>query len=88
MDAEHMTFRGSIFDIIYINSVLMHLNKEEVIKDCKRLLKPKGILVIIEPLNYNPIIVLHRLIFLMYKKTNPDYMTTKKFINLSYNPLR
>ena len=78
MDAEHLSFDDASFDVIYINSVLMHVNAERVVKECSRILKRDGKLVIIEPLRYAPFVQLYRL-FSPYWKMNPQYATLKMF---------
>ena len=83
MNAESMTFDPEQFDLIYINSVLMHVNQDKVLQECSRVLKKGGKLVVLEPLNYNPFMRLYRLIFSQYQKTKPDYMTLKKYSALS-----
>ena len=78
MDAEEMSFPGNTFDIIYINSTMMHVNHEKVMKECQRVLKSEGKLVILEPLLYNPVMIIYRL-FSAYRKTNPCYMSVGRF---------
>ncbi len=78
MDAESLEFPEASFDIIYINSVLMHANKKKVLQECARVLKKGGKLVVVEPLNLNPFLVPYRL-FSPYRKTNPRYMSLNLF---------
>ena len=45
MNAESMTFPADSFDLVYINCVLMHVDKQKVISECLRVLKKGGTLV-------------------------------------------
>ena len=81
MNAEQMTFPENIFDIIFINSTLMHVDHNRVIQECSRILKPGGKLIIAEPLRYNPPMMVYRL-FSPYRKTNPQYMSISEFTRL------
>lgn len=73
MDVESIEFGDNTFDLVFINSVLMHVNHEIALKECIRVLKKNGRLIIIEPLKYNPFIMIYR-IFLDYKKLRPNYI--------------
>ncbi|MBI2668872.1 class I SAM-dependent methyltransferase [Candidatus Woesearchaeota archaeon] len=78
MNAEDLKFKDQEFDLVYINSVLMHVDTEKVMKECARVLKKGGRLVIIEPLQYAPFVQLYRL-FGSYRKMKPRYATLKMF---------
>lgn len=78
MDVESLKFENNTFDFIFINSVLMHVDHKNALKECKRVLKKDGKLIIVEPLKYNPFILISRF-FLDYKKLKPNYMTLKEF---------
>lgn len=60
MSAEDLSFPDNSFDLIYGHSILHHLNLEIVTKHLVRLLRPNGIAVFLEPLDYNPILNLFR----------------------------
>jgi len=78
MNAEEMKFDAEEFDLIYINSVLMHVNQQKVLQECSRVLKKEGKLVIVEPLQYAPFVQIYRLLS-SYRKMNPRYATLKMF---------
>ncbi len=78
MNAEELSFKDQMFDVVYINSVLMHVDQNKVIQECARVLKPAGKLVIVEPLQYAPLVQLYR-VFSSYRKMNPHYATLKMF---------
>ncbi len=80
MNAEALAFPAESFDLIYINSVLMHVNQEKVLPECSRVLKRGGHLVIVEPLQYAPFVQLYRWLS-SYQKTKPRYATLTMFRN-------
>lgn len=49
--AYYLPFKNDSFDIVYINSVLHHLDLKKVLSEIKRILKPSGWLCFIEPRN-------------------------------------
>jgi SAM-dependent methyltransferase len=48
------------FDIIYLGNLLHHVNIEETLSRLKRHLKPNGVFVSWDPVQYNPIINVYR----------------------------
>ncbi len=78
MDAEAMRFAAEAFDVVYINSVLMHVDCAKVMEQCRRVLCSGGKLVVVEPLQYGLFVQGYRL-FSSYKKMRPRYMTLKMF---------
>ena len=78
MNAEKLDFPDNTFDFIYINSTMMHVDHQKVMKECRRVLKPQGKLVMVEPLLSNPLMVVYRL-FSAYRKTKPKYMSVSEF---------
>lgn len=51
--AEQLNWSDNYFDIVFINVSLHHLEIETALREFKRVLKPKGILVAIEPLAFS-----------------------------------
>ncbi len=78
MNAEQLEFPAESFDLVYINSTLMHVDQQKVLQECSRVLVKGGKLVVIEPLRYAPLVQMYRL-FSSYKKMNPHYATLKMF---------
>ncbi len=78
MNAEKMNFKAEQFDLIYINSVLMHVAQQKVLQECSRVLKKGGRLVIVEPLQYAPFVQLYRLLS-FYRDIKPKYATLRMF---------
>lgn len=56
MNAEELTFEDNSFDLVFGSAILHHLNIEKALREIKRVLKPSGYAVFIEPLGHNPII--------------------------------
>ena len=78
MNAEQLSFPSGSFDLVYINSTLMHVNKLKVFEECSRILNKDGKAVIVEPLQYAPFVQLYRL-FSSYRRMKPKYATFKMF---------
>jgi len=78
MDAQAMSFEEGEFDVVYINSVMMHVDCMKVMAECSRVLRKSGMLVVVEPLKYGLFVQGYRLIS-SYKKMNPRYMTLERF---------
>ncbi len=78
MDAQQLQFPDGIFDLVYINSTLMHVNQQKVLQECSRVLRKEGKLVVIEPMKYAPFVQLYRLIG-SYRKMKPKYATFRMF---------
>lgn len=51
--AEHVPYENDFFDIVFINVSLHHLDIDVALKELRRVLKPKGKLVAIEPLAFS-----------------------------------
>lgn len=49
-DAEQLCFQDESFDLVYIQNVMMLLDKEKVARDVYRSLKPNGYFLLVEPL--------------------------------------
>ena len=83
MNAEKMDFKDETFDQVYINSVLMHVEPEKVLRECSRVLKPGGRVVIVEPLRYAPFVQIYRFLS-SYRKMCPNYATLQMFTKNSF----
>ncbi len=60
MNAEHTAFADNSFDLICGTSILHHLNLKLACAEVRRILRPHGSAVFIEPLGHNPLINLYR----------------------------
>ncbi len=74
MDAQQLAFPAQSFDLIYINSTLMHVDSLKVFEECSRVLKADGKLVLIEPMQFAPLVKFYRF-FSSYRKMKPKYLT-------------
>jgi len=83
MDAHNLLFKKTKFDIVFMQSILMHLDALRVAKQCRSVLKNDGVLLFIEPIDDNPLIKLCRLFFSEFKETNPKYISYKQVIEIS-----
>ena len=68
MDANNLTFEDNSFDVVIGGAILHHLDIEKTISHVHRVLKPNGIIIILEPLNMNPF-------YRIYRKLNPQERT-------------
>ena len=59
-EASQLPYADEMFDIVYGNGVLHHVELLPSVKDAARVLKPGGKAVFIEPLPYNPVINIYR----------------------------
>lgn len=60
--AERLEFPDYSFDYIFGNGVLHHVQLDQAIKEIKRVLKPNGKAIFVEPLNHNPLIHVYRIL--------------------------
>ena len=62
MSAEDLKFRDNTFDAVVGCNILHHVHIKKTITEIKRVLKPNGVAVFSEPLIYNPIINIYRVL--------------------------
>lgn len=60
--AESLEFPDNTFDYVFGNGVLHHVRIEDAVREVKRVLKPRGRAIFIEPLAYNPLIHVYRML--------------------------
>ena len=60
MCAEQLSLESQSFDLVFGNSVLHHINLDLALVEVRRVLKPSGRAVFIEPLIHNPVINVYR----------------------------
>lgn len=60
MNAEKMTFPDAVFDVAYGSGILHHLDLTKSFSELKRVLRPGGIGIFMEPIGHNPLINLYR----------------------------
>lgn len=75
MDAETLSFKENTFDLVYFNSLLMHIkDKDKVISESLRVLKPGGKLIFIETLKSWLFAFPYRT-FSPYRHSRPEYIS-------------
>lgn len=62
MDAHSLDFPADSFDLVYGGSILHHLELDTVLSEIRRVLRPGGRMVFVEPLNINPVAKVTRLL--------------------------
>jgi ubiquinone/menaquinone biosynthesis C-methylase UbiE len=62
MSTENMTFKDNSFDLVLGCNILHHVDIKTTIKEIKRVLKPNGVAAFSEPIKYNPIINIYRVL--------------------------
>jgi len=62
MDAHRLEYDDGVFDMVIGQGILHHLELRIVMKEIKRVLKPGGCMVFLEPLNINPLGKLFRIL--------------------------
>ena len=88
MDAENLNFEDNVFDIILSYGSLSYLDLHKAFRELRRVLKPEGLLVIIDSLGHNPLTNYNRKRNL--KNYVPDHINElsslkKKDIDISLN---
>lgn len=73
MDGQRLGFRPESFDIIFINSTLMHLDGATLFPELYRVLKPEGRVIFHEPSEGNFLIRAYRRFFSEFEGLKPRY---------------
>ena len=55
MDAHHLEFSDSSFDLVFGSAILHHLRLDRALAEIDRVLRPGGLFVFFEPLDNNPV---------------------------------
>ncbi len=76
--ATELPYKDETFDIVFGNGVLHHVDLELSAKEIKRVLKPGGKAIFIEPLPYNPIINVYRYIARDVRTVDEKPLTNKQ----------
>lgn len=74
MDGESLGFSGSVFDLVFSRTLLMHVDRGIFLRECVRVLKPEGKAIFIEPLKYNPLLLPYRAALSSGRFIEPDYL--------------
>lgn len=85
--AEKLAFPDGSFDYVFGNGVLHHIQLNKAIKEIKRVLKPNGKAIFVEPLSHNPLIHFYRILAknvrtpTEYPLRFKDFKLMKKYFN-------
>ena len=79
MMVENMDLPDNRYDFVFGNGVLHHLNRTHAYREIHRVLKPGGKAIFIEPLCYNPVITLYRIIANTVRTKNEKPFKFKDF---------
>lgn len=75
MDGSSLGFSDSVFDFVFARTLLMHVEKELFFKECRRVLKPGGKAVFIEPLKRSPLLLPYRAALSSGRQIHPEYLS-------------
>lgn len=76
-DIQSLPFKSNSFDIVYGKAVLHHVNLNEAVKEVYRVLKPGGIAIFSDPLDYNLFIKLYESISRTLRSENERRLNLK-----------
>lgn len=62
MDAHKLDFPDASFDVVFGKAILHHLDYAVALDEIARVLKPGGVMVFMEPLDFNPLMKLVRVL--------------------------
>ena len=85
-DAEKLDFSDATFDMVVGSGILHHLDLERSFAEIRRVLKPGGKAVFLEPLAYNPAIALYR-VFTPSMRTRDEHPLRRRDITLARRSL-
>jgi len=83
VDAEQIPYGSNLFDIVYVQALMMLVNTEDVASEVSRVLKDGGHFILIEPMDKNPVAVIYRKLILSSRSFSPQYMSYDDFVNIS-----
>lgn len=82
MDANEMGFKKGSFDVVFLRTVMLHLDHRKVLMEIKRVLKKGGRFFWIEPMKNNIFLWLYRLVFSPGRFTRVDYITYLEVVSM------
>lgn len=81
-DVENLKFEDESFDLVTIVGSLSYLDKNRLMNEISRVLKPGGNFVCVDSLNNNPIYRLNR--YIHFLRGNRSFSTLKRMPNLNF----
>jgi ubiquinone/menaquinone biosynthesis C-methylase UbiE len=82
MDGDLLAFRDSTFDYVFCRTVLMHVEKQAFLRECRRVLKADGKAIFIEPLKYAVLVLPYRAVFSAGRFVKPGYLTPGEIVKM------
>ena len=83
MDAHHLGFKDESFDLLFGNTVLLHLDRKRFFREAQRVLKKGGKAVYIEPLKDSPFLFFYRMLLSASRRIHPRYLSLREIQFLS-----
>ncbi|TES91296.1 MAG: class I SAM-dependent methyltransferase [Candidatus Cloacimonadota bacterium] len=84
MDVNEMGFKKESFNIIFLRTVMLHLDHKKVLLEIKRVLKKNGRFFWIEPMKDNIFLWLYRYIISPGRFTRIDYLTYREVLSFRF----
>ncbi len=81
-DAHELPFSNNSMDAAIITNTIMFLDKKKALAECRRVVRPGGIVALIEPLRYPHIIMLARLFESHFWKIKFRFLTIGELMEL------
>ncbi|MHC4457024.1 MAG: methyltransferase domain-containing protein [Planctomycetota bacterium] len=79
MVAEDMDFQSNHYDFVFGNGILHHLDRKKAYNEIVRVLKPGGKAIFVEPLCYNPVISIYRVLARTVRTKNEKPFRFREF---------
>ncbi len=85
-DCMNLPFQDNSFDLVIGIAILHHLDLEQGLQECYRILTPKGTLLLMEPNKYNPIAAVARIVMPVDTQTPDEEPFTPGIIRKAFAP--
>lgn len=85
MDAHKLTFENDSFDIVAGHGILHHLDLPVCLEEIRRVLRPGGVALFIEPLSANPFLKLFRMLTPRARTVDEKPLTSRDLRELEAN---
>lgn len=84
MDAGKMGFKKESFDIVFLRTVMLHLDHREVLHEIERVMRDGGRFFWVEPMKNNIFLWLFRFVVSPGKLTKVDYLTYREILSYEH----
>jgi len=82
MDANEMGFKKASFDVVFVRTVMLHLNHKKFLREIKRLVRKRGQFIWIEPMKNNFFLWFYRILISPGRLTKTNYLTFKEIMSM------